>query len=61
MKKPKLFQWTLTGNAGTRVVTAATEAEARHKAMVERWGPPTGIYGPTYRGVGLEIVRQEPT
>lgn len=55
------------GVAGTRVVKASNEAEARHLAMVERWGDvsdkivsrtnyrdPDGPLNP-YRGDGLTV------
>lgn len=54
-----LFKWTIKGNGGERVVKAYDEAEARHLAMVKRWGPPTGIYGQRYMGLGLDVVSQE--
>lgn len=41
---------------GERVVWAHNEEEARHLAMCARWGPPTGIYAPRYRGVGLILL-----
>lgn len=42
-------------------VTAATEQEARHLAMLDRWGPPRTaedrrIYGSHYSGLGLTLV-----
>lgn len=55
-----LYKWTLKGVGGTRSVKAYDEREARHLAMVKRWGPPSGIYGQLYAGIGLEIVSQEP-
>ena len=42
---------------GDRVsVEANTESEARAKTMENRWGPPTGMYAPFYRGRGLTLV-----
>lgn len=40
----------------TAVVQAASEDDARHFAMVEFWGPPTGMYAPRYKGRGLVVV-----
>ena len=37
-------------------VQAASEADGRHLAMVSKWGPPSGMYGPRYKGQGLELV-----
>lgn len=37
-------------------VRAASEHDARHQAMVDRWGPPVGIYAPRYHGAGLKLV-----
>ena len=42
---------------GDRVsVEANTESDARAKAMENRWGPPSGIYAPIYRGRGLSLI-----
>jgi hypothetical protein len=62
-----LKTYEVTGPGGTRVVKAATEKEARHLAMVERWGDvsdrivprrrlggPDGVYEP-YLGRGLTV------
>lgn len=57
--KQKLYKWTLKGVGGERTVTAYDEKEARHKAMVERWGYPTGIYGQVYHGIGLDVIKCE--
>jgi hypothetical protein len=43
-------------NADRFSVEADNEQEARHKAMLDRWGPPTGIYSHPYKGRGLEWV-----
>jgi hypothetical protein len=60
-------KYTFTGfQGGETTVMAFSEAEARHLAMVERWGPPTGIWGstwnppkgvenPHYKGEGLSL------
>ncbi len=43
-------------NGDLVTVKARDEEEARSKAMEERWGPPTGMYRPRYRGMGLDLV-----
>ena len=45
-------------NGDLVTVTARDESQARHFAMVERWGPPDGIYGGWYYGKGLSLVEQ---
>lgn len=52
--------YTFTGpKSETTIVQAASEKVARHKAMVARWGPPTGIYTNPYWGLGLNLVKVE--
>lgn len=43
---------------GDNIVTveAASEEDARHLAMCERWGPPHGMYGTRYAGLGLILI-----
>ncbi len=56
--------YTFTGPKGCTPTTvlARNEAEARHLAMVKRWGPP-GLSGDKivpdmiYKGEGLDLVR----
>lgn len=43
----------------TTVVKANDESYARHLAMIKRWGPPTGIYGPDYKGRGLSLIEKK--
>ena len=43
-------------NGDLITVNADSESKARHFAMVERWGPPSGIYGGWYQGRGLTLV-----
>lgn len=43
-------------NGDTVTVQADSEEKARHFAMVERWGAPSGIYGGWYQGRGLTLV-----
>lgn len=53
------FRFEFSGVAGDRSVIATTEVEARHLAMVDRWGKPTGIYGNSlgqYSGNGLHLL-----
>jgi hypothetical protein len=45
-------------NGDLITVRAGDESHARHFAMVERWGPPSGIYGGWYEGRGLTLVEQ---
>lgn len=45
-------------NGDLITVKADDESKARHFAMTERWGPPSGIYGGWYRGRGLTLVEQ---
>ena len=46
-----------TGASGHRTtVKAKDEESARSAAMVKRWGPPTGMYAPVYRGLGLILI-----
>jgi hypothetical protein len=58
-------KFTFKGAGGERTVTAPNEAEARHLAMVERWGPPNGRpaldTGPDgrYLSVGLDLASVE--
>jgi hypothetical protein len=58
-------KFTFKGAGGERTVTAKTEAEARHKAMVERWGPPNGRPAKDtspdgrYLSVGLDLFSVE--
>lgn len=40
-------------------VTATDEYQARHLAMVARWGPPVGVYKHPYAGYGLTLVSVE--
>lgn len=48
--------FTFRNNAGLLVtVTAEDESTARHLAMVELWGKPSGIYGNRYAGRGLVL------
>jgi hypothetical protein len=42
-----------------QVVDAASEDDARHEVMCLRWGPPTGIYAPRYKGEGLILIGME--
>ena len=52
--------WTFRSNKGEAVtVSAASERDARHTAMVELWGPPTSPYGPLYYGAGLSLLLGE--
>lgn len=56
-------KWTFKGiryHDDPRIVYARTEEDARHLAMIARWGAPTGIYAPRYAGVGLTLVSEEP-
>ena len=47
---------------GDRVaVEAQFESEARAKVMEQRWGPPTGMYAPVYRGRGLSLMDVQAT
>jgi len=48
--------YTFRGPGGERTVEAKTEAEARHLAMLVRWGPPDGIYASPYEGKGLDLI-----
>lgn len=60
----------VSGPGGTRRIIAPTEQEARHLAMVERWGDisdsivprsrlPNGQLAP-YAGYGLTLVQVKP-
>lgn len=44
---------------GDRVeVEAVDEQQARHQVMLDRWGPPTGIYSHPYQGWGLDLLNK---
>jgi hypothetical protein len=48
-------KYRVSGVGGTRDVFALDEEDARYKGMVERWGPPSGIYT-RYQGLGLTVT-----
>jgi hypothetical protein len=62
----QLYWFTFKGPGSDRFceketrVKATTEENARHEAMVARWGEPDGDYGPTYEGKGLELIDKKP-
>lgn len=54
--------WTFCHVDGEKTkVRAINEQVARDAAMWLRWGPPRGMYGPTYQGLGLMLVEDELT
>lgn len=53
-------EYKFSGPGGSRVVVASNESEARHLAMVQRWGPPSGMYGRRYEGRGLILLETKP-
>lgn len=54
-----------SGPGGSRSVVAISEREARHLAMVERWGEPNGRpcidveEDGMYKSLGLDLIRVE--
>lgn len=48
--------YTVSGVSGSRIIQAKNENEARHLAMLQKWGPPTGIYSDPYKGLGLTVT-----
>lgn len=50
-----LKKYRVSGVGGTREVHATDEKDARYKGMVQRWGPPSGMYT-TYHGEGLTVI-----
>lgn len=58
-KQQQLKRYTVRGAGGTREVMAVDERNARHLAMVDRWGAPTGMYGWEYEGRGLSVTEEK--
>lgn len=55
--EPQKYEF-LCINGDYVTVKADSEDKARHFAMTERWGAPSGIYQGWYQGKGLTLVEQ---